>query len=92
MAEWLHGKKFGLRQASSTLRLWVGIETIIWGAERVSMIASIAAILEAADKSWIRRELYYMASQQNGDSTTPYEPPSTSMCDILVCIVKRLHQ
>ena len=88
LADWLHGKKSGLRQAASALGFWAGIETIIRGAERVPMIASnvsIAVILEAADKSWIRRELGYMPGQRNGDDCSPYEPPAIPMRDIQRC-------
>ena len=88
MAHRLHGKKSGLRQAASALGFWARIETIIRGAERVPMIASnvsIAVILEAADKSWIRRELGYMPGQRNGDDCSPYEPPAIPMRDIQRC-------
>ena len=85
LADWLHGEKSGLRQAASALGFWAGIETIIRGTKRVPMIASsvsIAAILEAADKSWIRRELGYIPGQRNVAPASPYTPPTIPVRDI----------
>ena len=92
LADWLHGEKSGLRQAASALGFWAGIETIIRGTKRVPMIASsvsIAAILEAADKSWIRRELGYIPGQRNVAPASPYTPGARYST---ICTVQRLQQ
>ena len=84
LADWLHGKKTGLRQCASALGFWAGIETIIRGVSNVPLIAkdvSIAAILDAADQSWIRCEIGYMPGQKLAPAS-PYSPPTLPKRDI----------